>query len=61
MNYSLTLATLGLFAAACTIQTSTPVEQPKLSSTVATNAIYPSTSAQSDGTNLTVYAALLSG
>lgn len=47
---------------ACTLQTtSTPSDAPKLSSTVPTSGIYPSTSAQSDGANLTVYAALLSG
>lgn len=50
------------FAPACVVQSSSnppPKELPKPSTDFPTNKIYPSTSAQDDGTNLTVYAALL--
>lgn len=66
MNFKpLLLASLfAAFAPACVIQSSSnppPRELPKPSTDFPTNKIYPSTSAQDDGTNLTVYAALLGG
>lgn len=64
MNFKpLLLASLFVaLAPACVIKsdsTPPPKELPKPSTDFATNKIYPSTSAQDDGTNMTVYAALL--
>ena len=53
-----------LAAAGCSVESTpdpAPRELPKPSTDFTTNQIYPSTSAQDDGTNLTVFAALLSG
>ncbi|CAN5781173.1 hypothetical protein BH09MYX1_BH09MYX1_19220 [soil metagenome] len=49
---------------ACSVDSTpvtTPKELPKASTDFATKQIYPSSSAQDDGANLTVYSALLSG
>jgi hypothetical protein len=45
----------------CAVHTSTEPQPPPTSTTLATNAMWPSMSAQSDGQTLKVYAALLKG
>lgn len=60
---SLLLLALALPLAGCTINSSTASEPtpPPTSSSLATNAMWPSMSAQSDGQTLRIYAALLKG